>query len=55
MRRPMQRAVLCEIIESRVREIARMVGQHVEKSGFGPMLPSGIALTGGGSRMKEIE
>lgn len=54
VRRPMQRVVLCEIVESRVREIARMVAQHIEKSGFGPMLPSGIALTGGGSRMRGL-
>jgi len=47
--RPMQRRVLCEIIESRMREIAKMVGQQIEKSAFGTVLPGGIVLTGGGS------
>lgn len=49
--RPMQRRVLCEIIESRMREIARMVQQHVEKSGMAATLPGGVVLTGGGAWM----
>jgi cell division protein FtsA len=47
--RPMQRRVLCEIIESRMRELAVMVRQQIEKSGYYGMLPAGVALTGGGS------
>jgi len=47
--RPMQRRVFCEIVESRMRELATMVRQHIEKSGFYAMLPGGVALTGGGS------
>jgi len=47
--RPMQRKVLCEIIESRMREIATMVRQQVEKSGMVGMLPGGVVLTGGGA------
>lgn len=47
--RPMQRRVLCEIIESRMREIAKMVSQHVEKSGIHTAPPGGLVLTGGGA------
>jgi cell division protein FtsA len=50
--RPLQRRVLCEIIESRVREIATMVRQQIEKSGLFAMLPGGIVLTGGGSALE---
>ncbi|MBI3721017.1 MAG: cell division protein FtsA, partial [Fimbriimonas ginsengisoli] len=49
--RPLQRRVLCEIIESRMREIAKMVWQQIERSGLNGMLPGGIVLTGGGSRL----
>jgi cell division protein FtsA len=49
--RPLQRRVLCEIIESRMREIATMTWQHVERSGMVGMLPGGLVLTGGGSRL----
>lgn len=47
--RPLQRKVLCEIIESRVREMARMARQQIEKSGYFAVLPGGLTLTGGGS------
>jgi cell division protein FtsA len=47
--RPMQRRVLCEIIESRMRELAIMVKQQIEKSGLFGMLPAGVFITGGGS------
>lgn len=47
--RPMQRRVLCEIIESRMRELAGMVRRQIEKSGYFGVLPAGAVLTGGGS------
>ena len=53
--RPMQRKVLAEIIESRVREIAIMTRQHIEKSGFWGMLPGGIVLTGGGASLSDTD
>ena len=53
--RPLQRKVLCEIVESRLRETAVMVGQHVERSGLVGMLPGGIVLTGGGSALPGID
>ena len=49
--RPMQRRVLCEIIQSRMKEIATMVGTQIENSNFGTVLPGGVVLTGGGSAM----
>jgi cell division protein FtsA len=52
--RPLQRRVLCEIIESRVREIAQLVRQQVERSGLIGMLPAGIVITGGSSELPEI-
>jgi cell division protein FtsA len=47
--RPLQRKVLCEITESRMRELAVMVRQQIEKSGLYAVLPGGVVLTGGGS------
>lgn len=49
--RPLQRRVLCEIIESRMRELARMVRQQIERSGTFGVLPAGLVVTGGGSLM----
>lgn len=47
--RHLQRRVLFEIIESRMREIAKMVRQNVEKSGYMGTLAGGLVVTGGGS------
>jgi cell division protein FtsA len=49
--RPMQRRVLCEIIESRMREIVTMVRQQLDKSGHLGTLPGGVILTGGGAQL----
>ncbi|HRJ27203.1 MAG TPA: cell division protein FtsA [Fimbriimonadaceae bacterium] len=51
--RPMARKVLCEIIESRMREIALIVRQQIEKSGLNGLLPAGVVLTGGGAEMEK--
>lgn len=48
--RPMQRRVLCEIVESRMREIANHAKQAIERSGH-KRFANGVALTGGGSLM----
>lgn len=53
--RPMQRRVLCEIVESRMKELAVMVRQQIEKSGMYGVLPAGIILTGGGSKLPGAE
>jgi cell division protein FtsA len=55
VRRPMQRNVLCEIIESRMREIATMVLQQIEKGGFMTSLPGGLVLTGGGAMLRDTD
>lgn len=49
--RPMQKRVLCEIIESRMREIATLARQQIEKSNLLAMLPGGVVLTGGGAQL----
>lgn len=49
--RPLDRRVLCEIIESRMKELAVMVRQQLERSGHFATLPAGIILTGGGSQL----
>jgi cell division protein FtsA len=53
--RPLDKRVLCEIIESRMRELATMVRQQVEKSGRFATLPAGIVLTGGGSLLPDTD
>jgi cell division protein FtsA len=53
--RPLQRKVLCEIIESRMRELALMVKQQIEKSGLYGMLPGGVVLTGGGAMLEDTQ
>lgn len=50
--RPLDRRVLCEIIESRMKELATMVRQQLERSGHFATLPGGIALTGGGGLLE---
>ena len=49
--RPMQRKVLCEIIESRMKEVAKLIRQTVEKSGYGGVLEAGVILTGGATQL----
>lgn len=49
--RPMQRRVLCEIIESRMVELSLLVKKHIEKSGYWGALPGGVILTGGGAQL----
>jgi cell division protein FtsA len=50
--RPMQRKVLCEIIESRMREIANFAMRQIERSGKSGDLGAGLLLTGGGSSIR---
>lgn len=50
--RALQRKVLSEITESRMRELAVMVRQQIEKSGLYAVLPGGVVLTGGGSLLQ---
>jgi cell division protein FtsA len=47
--RPMQRRVLCEIVESRMREIAHLAHRALEQAGASRGLGGPVVLTGGGS------
>ncbi|MBS1714701.1 MAG: cell division protein FtsA [Armatimonadetes bacterium] len=47
--RPMQRRVLCEIVESRMREIVGLAVRQIEASGLAGSLRGGVTVTGGGS------
>jgi cell division protein FtsA len=53
--RPVQRRVLCEVIESRLRETAGLVRQLLEPTGLLGSLPGGLWLTGGGSLLPGTE
>jgi cell division protein FtsA len=50
--RPMQKKVLSEIVEARVREIALMVRSQIQNSGLYSSLPGGLVLTGGGAKLQ---
>lgn len=50
--RPLAQKVLCEIIESRMREIANLVSASVAKSGIAAARLSGCVITGGGSHLR---
>lgn len=52
--RMLQKKVLYEIIESRMREIATLVRHQIERSSMFGMLPGGVVLTGGGSHMPGV-
>ena len=47
----MPRRFLAEIIGPRMQEIFQMAREEVRKSGFDGLLPAGIVVTGGGSRL----
>jgi cell division protein FtsA len=53
--RPMQRTVFCEIIESRARELARLVLKSLDRSGQRPRLGAGVFLVGNGSLLEGWE
>jgi cell division protein FtsA len=45
------RRFLAEIIGPRMREIFQMAREEVRKTGFDQLLPAGVVVTGGGSRL----
>jgi cell division protein FtsA len=47
--RPMQRKVLCEIIEARMREIVRLTKDYLK------VVPARLVLTGGGAQLSQSE
>lgn len=46
---------LASIIEARMEEIINMVMMEINRSGYGQKLGAGIVLTGGGSKMKDMQ
>jgi cell division protein FtsA len=52
--RPLPRKVIGDIVECRVKEIAKLVRQQIERSGLYGVLPGGVVLTGGGSQLPGI-
>lgn len=53
--RPLQRKVLCEIVESRLRETAELVKRPLERQGLLIERGDGLILTGRASRLKGAE
>lgn len=53
--RPIQRRVLCEVIESRLRETAQQVRQLMGAAGRPDSLPGGLWLTGAGSQVPGLD
>ena len=43
---------LSEVVEARVEEIFNLISKEVKESGFTGLIPAGIVLTGGSSRLK---
>ena len=54
-RREVKRRILVEIIQSRVEEIFEMVHQELQKSNYAEVIPGGLVLTGGGSKLAGID
>lgn len=52
--RPLQRKVLSEIIESRLRECAKLIHRAIEGKTDADVLNGPIVLTGGGSRLADV-
>lgn len=50
---PMSRRMLAEIVGCRMEELAVVIRQHLERSGHAGVLPGGVALVGGGSRLPD--
>lgn len=49
------RACIAEIVESRVTELFRLVENELRSLGFRSLLPAGLVLTGGSSKLPHIE
>ncbi len=49
--RLLPRRILAEIVEPRMQELFSLVKQEILKSGYYNLLPAGIVLSGGGSRL----
>jgi cell division protein FtsA len=52
--RLMSQRMLAEIIEPRARELFELVREHLRAAGVMDLLPAGIVLTGGGSKLNSM-
>lgn len=50
-KREVSQKTVCTIIEARVQEIADMVAQEIQKSGYSRVIPGGLVVTGGCSEL----
>ena len=53
--RPLERAVLVEIIEARIKETFLLVGRQVARAGYETLASSGVVLTGGAASLPGIQ
>jgi len=52
--RRLERQILAQVVEARYRELFHHVQKHLRQSGFESMVPAGLVLTGGGSKMDGV-
>ena len=50
----MSRQTLAEVIQPRYEELLSLIMNELRRSGFEPLIPAGIVLTGGSSRMEGV-
>jgi cell division protein FtsA len=52
--RRLERQTLAQVVEARYRELFNHVHKQLRQSGFESMIPAGLVLTGGGSKMEGV-
>src|SRR6056297_2457061 len=52
--RRLERQTLAQVVEARYRELFNHVHKPLRQSGFESMIPAGLVLTGGGSKMEGV-
>lgn len=52
--RRLARQTLAEVVEPRYEELFSLVNNEIRRSGFAEMIPAGIVLTGGASKMEGV-
>lgn len=52
--RRLERRTLAQVVEARYRELFQHVAKQLQQSGFDSVIPAGLVLTGGGSKMEGV-
>ncbi|MEM9184462.1 MAG: cell division protein FtsA, partial [Pseudomonadota bacterium] len=52
--RRLARQTLAEVVEPRYEELFSLVNNEIKRSGFAEMIPAGVVLTGGASKMEGV-